>query len=167
MGITYYGKVTPMIDADAPLREPLWQGPYHPTWHMLVPGTWLIWAMPDFVKIGRLDHKQGISLVIEFEGHPVPTVVPDAYQYWEPDPLAELAPYMLRITTPPKHRVAPATGDFLSVRQVAALLGCGPKDVRRMLRSGKLEGRQKEGSWAGVTTASVERLSRGASLGTG
>lgn len=164
--MTYYGRVTSLIDAEAPLRQPLWQGPYHPSWHELVPGDWLIWAMPDFVKVGRLDHKQGISLAIEFQGHAVPTVLPDAYQYWEPDPGAQLAPYMLRITDPPRLRVDAATGETMSVRQAAALLGCGPKDVRRMLRSGKLEGEKKGGSWAAVVAGSVSRLKGGASQGT-
>lgn len=154
---------------DYGLGQPLWQGPYHPSWHLLVPGTWLIWVMPEFVKRGRLEYVQGISAVVHFEAHAEPTSIPDAYQYWTPPALGPrvLKPYSLSITEAPLRPLDAATGPALSVRQAAALRGISSKDVRRMLRAGQIRGKQVSGKWVEVDRDSLSRLPEGASPDTG
>lgn len=151
------------VRQEALLRQGLWQGPYHPTWPPKE-GDWVMWVMPEFVKRGFVDRCEGISMMVWFEAHPHPTIIPDAYQYW--DPYAELyrrvdggiKPHTICPIAEPEHRVMgpPETvrddDEWITVQQAAALLGTTMKDVRRQLRAGILRGR-KDGAWV------VERAS--------
>lgn len=134
------------------LREPLWPGPYHPSWIGLCPGDWVMWVMPDFVKVGQVDYVQGISIVIHFQGHPQNTIIPDGYQYWDPTPSDPIPVHTLTRTVRPKHLIeAPKSSSQMTVKQAAAFLGTQPKEIRRMLRAGQLKGRREAGSWVEVT----------------
>lgn len=131
-------------------------GPYHPSWEALRSGDWVLWAMPTFVKVGQVVLRSKASLVVQFQAHPTTTVIPDAYQYWDPDSDTP-AEYSLTRTATPAKVLSPPSGPSVSVRQAAALIGCGPKDVRRMLRAGQLAGEQREGRWVAVELASLSR----------
>lgn len=142
-------------DMPMQLKAALWQGPYHPTWHAICPGDWVMWVMPHFVKVGQVEYREGISIVIKFQGDLEPTVLPDGYMYWDPMPPTPAPEYTLHPTHEPKHRVEAAVGPEMTVRQAAAKLGTTPKDVRRMLRSGQLRGRREDGKWVAVDAVSL------------
>jgi excisionase family DNA binding protein len=122
--------------------------------------------MPSFVKVGQVVRKEGISVLVQFQGHAEPTAIPDAYMYWHPTPPAGASLVLTKVSAP-KVEVSPADGPSVSVRQAAALLGVTSKDVRRMLRSGRLTGTRKGRSWAGVEQDSLSRLRRAKTPSTG
>lgn len=140
------------------LRQPLWCGPHHPTWPPK-PDSWVMWVMPDFVKVGQVKLVLGISAMIHFQGHGEITTIPDAYMYWDPHPATPVPYNTLCPAAKPERSVpTPQPGQKLSVAQAAAQLGRGQKEIRRLLRAGKLEGWKEGSSWVGVDLASLHRL---------
>lgn len=133
-------------------------GPYHPSWEALRKGDWVLWAMPTFVKTGRVILRTRTSLVVHFQAHPHVTVIPDAYQYWRPTMPQDIAhAYVMYEVPKPEHLLPDAVSETVTVRQAAALLGCGSKDVRRMLRAGQIKGRREEGRWVEVEADSLNK----------
>lgn len=116
-----------------------------------------MFVMPEWVKVGRIVEVRGISMVVQFEAHAEPTVIPDAYVYWDQYGVYPHPPYTLAPTLAPKHRVETISDDrLITVRQAAALLGKTPKDIRRMIRSGQIVGERVKGSWL-VLASSLSR----------
>lgn len=139
-------------------RQALWQGPYA-EWPPEV-GQWVMFVMPEWVKIGKIVRVEGISLVVAFEAHSQPTVIPDAYSYWDYYGVYPHPPYSLVPTLAPKHTVAPVYDErIMSVRQAASLLGKTPKDIRRMIRGGQIQGERVKGTWV-VLASSLSRRSQ-------
>ena len=111
---------------------------------------WVILTLPpDWVKQGRVVLVKGPSMVVRWIGDDHDTVLPMAAHY--------LMNGQLQYVEPPSdiEGTTGKRGELLTVRQAAALLGMTPKQIRAMLRSGKLEGKQKDGRWLGVVSQAV------------
>lgn len=141
-------------------KTPHWPGPYHPSWPPAV-SSWVMWVMPTFVKTGQIVTASRTSLVVQFQAHPTPTVIPDAHQYWDNAAQytadAGVAPYTITPCSAPRAILGAPDGSTCSVAQAVAILGSTGKDVRRLLRAGQLEGRQEDGRWVAVELASLSR----------
>ncbi len=111
---------------------------------------WVILTLPpDWVRQGRVVVSKPPSMVVRWVGDDHDTVLPMAAAYLMNGQLQYVEPPGDIAEAPRK------SGELLTVRQAAALLSMTPKQIRAMLRSGKLEGKQKDGRWLGVVSQAV------------
>src|SRR6478735_3850335 len=109
-------------------------------------GQWIQWSTDHNVKRGLVVVSIGPSIVVEWLGGER-QVFPIVEMY-----VGRSRPHddrMVVIERPKEaSRIERETRKgVMSVQRAAATLGVTPKRVRAMLRSGQLEGAQKEGKW--------------------
>lgn len=112
-------------------------------------GDWIQWSTPHQVKRGQVITSLGCSIVVEWLGGDE-QVFPNVECY-----LGAMANDHSRMEIIERPREASriereTRRGVMSVTRAAATLGVTPKRVRAMLRSGQLQGTQKEGKWQTV-----------------
>lgn len=119
------------------------------------PGDWVVLCLPpDFVRRGRVVRVEGVSMTVRWMGDDEDKVLPWAGPYVENGWLEQVeAPAHLADEGGPQE-----SSGLIEVAQVAAMLGTTAKQVRSMLRSGKLVGRKEGSSWAGVESQAVHAV---------
>lgn len=108
------------------------------------------WKTPNFVKRGTVRALYGRSIVVDFDAHEQPTVIPDGKWYFVEATRHNLNEHLVAITTPAPQRspVALEQGDeYVSPREAASILGDDPKNVRRRIRNGSLKAHRIGGRW--------------------
>lgn len=108
-------------------------------------------VLPNSVRVGRILAKKDRSLKIRWTTGKT-QVLPNARMYWaygktpSKDEYLELAPKGAKSEEPKRRRT---TDDLMSVSAAEQLFGVKGKDIRRWLRSGKVQGFQGgSGSWS-------------------
>lgn len=124
----------------------LTEEPLHPDYLALMPGDWVQVMTPNSLKIGQIKQRRGRSLLVHYQAEDEPRGIPDAEAYFSNPVPGEWG--MVKIER--QRRLDAPTSHTMTVRQAAAKLGTDAKTIRRKLRSGELEGVQKEGKWVGV-----------------
>lgn len=117
----------------------------------MVPGDWVVLRLPpDFVRRGRVVHVNGFSMTVRWVGDDEEKVLPWAGYYLENG-------WLELVEAPADALQLPASGasGLVEVAQAAAMLGMTTKQVRAMLRSGKLRGERSDGRWLGVESRAV------------
>lgn len=112
-------------------------------------GQWILWTTPHHAKRGRVLVVLGPSLVVRWlDGEEQVFPVVEAYV----GPLA-LGDARMEVIERPREagRIEreQARG-VMSVQRAASSLGTTPKRIRAMLRSGQLQGTQRDGKWIHV-----------------
>lgn len=132
-------------------------------WSDLHPGLRVRWVTPAFAKRGVIQRVKGRSMVVLFDGHLKATVIPDARWYFAEaknrNPEESLVVLEGRGPTRVRERGEGSSEGAMSPAEAAALLGTDPKNIRRMIRSGKLPARQEGGRWV-LDRADVKRVKR-------
>lgn len=110
-------------------------------------GEWIQWTTESHTKRGEVIRSSGPSIVVRWLGGEEQTF-----------PLVEpwLGSGMVVIARPKEaSRIErESRRGHMSVARAAATLGTTPKRVRAMLRSGQLEGEQRDGKWVSVVLPS-------------
>lgn len=113
-----------------------------------IEGQWIQWSTDHMVKRGEVTRSEGCSIVVRWLGGEE-QVFPLVWPYVDH---AIIDARMVVIERPKEaNRIERETRKgVMSVARAAATLGVSTKRVRAMLRSGQLEGTQKEGKWKTV-----------------
>lgn len=140
-------------------------------WSDLGRGSTVRWRTPTFLKHGTVVERKGRSLRVRFDGDHRDTVIPDARWYFAQSKTARTEAELDRMESSlvawkgaaPKHQVdlqPDATGDdWLTSGEASKLHGVSPKDLRRWLRSGKVQGHQRSGAWIVSAVSLSQHLS--------
>lgn len=119
------------------------------------------WIGPNF-KLGTVLRKKGISLRVHFDGETRPTNIPNARTFFVSHRMGkkEQNLYCVRQSLRIKGKFpagkkqrsngrAPDAldGDLIRSSEAVRLYGVGGKELRRLLRSNKVLGRQEDGRW--------------------
>jgi excisionase family DNA binding protein len=100
-----------------------------------------------------------------FDSHSVATIIPDAKWYLVEGKVGNMNEHLVTISTPApaesqavtrKRRRDPSDSDWISPHDAANILGTDAKNIRRMIRSGKLPAMRDGGRWL-VLRKNVER----------
>lgn len=154
-------------DSEPPFSGPLHDEDLFKVWSDIQPGDRVRWKTPAFVKRGTVELVKKRSMVVLFDAHSRPTTIPDAKQYFVEGRLGNMENHLTVISTPPNPNVklngAPrgfhtegAPDDPISPAEAAAILGTDPKNIRRMIRSGKLRAMRDGGRWV-LSRSEIER----------
>lgn len=133
-------------------------------WSALHVGMRVRFKTQTFVKRGTITSVKKWSMLVRFDGHISDTAIPDAKWYYCQARMGNLNEHLVSIATPP---VSTPTGKLpsgykagmssMSPNEAAARLGTDPKNIRRMIRSGKLPATRQGGRWV-VDRSDVEAL---------
>lgn len=120
-------------------------------WSSLYPGVRLRWTTPKFVKRGTLVSASKRTMVIHFDGHAKPTVIPDAKWYFVEGKVGNKNEHLVTISTPPLEVKRPESlegqDDLVTPAEAAAYLGTDPKNIRRKIRNGTIRAYREGGRW--------------------
>lgn len=129
-------------------------------WSDVDKGERVLWWIGDHVKIGTVLARKGISLKVHFDGDIRPTNIPNARSYFAAHRMGKkheslycVKPTMrIKGRTPkePKKKSRPAStldGDLIRSSEAVHTYGITGKELRRLLRNGKVLGLQEEGHW--------------------
>jgi excisionase family DNA binding protein len=124
-------------------------------WSNITPGkTRVRFKTPNSMRRGTVMSVKKRSMLVQFDGMSKPTAIPDAKWYYVQGRMGNLNEHLVTIATPaPKAAAKLPTGfragmSWITPGEAAAILGTDPKNIRRMIRSGKLEARREGGRWA-------------------
>jgi excisionase family DNA binding protein len=140
-------------DHDPPMPTlPILEEDIQVPWSKLLPGMRIRWKTQTFSKRGRIVAIAKRSLVVRFDAHAEDTVIPDAKWYAVEYCNGNLNEHLTAISTPAPEQSAAVlkTGDpdeYVSPREAATILGTDPKNIRRMIRDGRLGARRVGGRW--------------------
>lgn len=131
-----------------------------PAWSEVDVGARMRWMTPTFVKYGKVVSKKGRSVRMKFDGESKTTVIPDALWYYCQYKAGDKENSLVVWDGPTKD--APPLPDnahdiWQPAAQAAADFGIKVKDLRRWLRSGKVQGHQRTGLWE-VNVVSLGRF---------
>lgn len=113
------------------------------------PGDWIQWSTPHQLKRGEVLISRGCSLVIRWLGGEV-QVFPNIEGYLDHSVAHDSRMDLIERPKEASRIERETRRGVMSVSRAAATLGVTPKRIRAMLRSGQLEGTQKEGKWKSV-----------------
>lgn len=124
-------------------------------WSDVGKGTRVRWKTQTFVKRGTVQSRDKRSMTVLFDAHFQPTVIPDAKWYFVEGKVGNLNEHLVTISTPSpaypqrQQKGFPLThkDTYISPNEAAALLGTDPKNIRRMIRNGKLLAHREGGRW--------------------
>lgn len=160
-------------DGEPPLGTPLHDEDVFKVWSDVQPGDRVRWKTPTFLKRGTLVTKNKRAMVVLFDAHSRPTTIPDAKWYFCEGRLGNLQEHLCIISTPPDPNVKlngdsraawyktrqEQMGDIddpITPAQAAAILGTDPKNIRRMIRTGKIRALRNGGRWV-LSRKEIER----------
>lgn len=123
-------------------------------WSDITPGDRVRWKTQTFVKRGTVIARHKRTIEVLFDSHSRPTVVPDGKWYFVEGKSGNLNEHLITISTPAPERSTAALAyssdhddDVLSPAEVASIMGTDPKNIRRMIRAGKLPAFRQGGRW--------------------
>lgn len=126
-------------------------------WSDIQPGDRVRWKTQTFVKRGTVVTRGKRTISVLFDAHTKPTVVPDGKWYFVEGKVGNLNEHLVTISTPAPERSLVAMAHegsklagrdtYVSPNEAAAILGTDPKNIRRMIRSGKLPAHREGGRW--------------------
>lgn len=126
-------------------------------WSNLHKGTRVRFKTMNFVKRGTIISIKKRSMKVLFDAHDRPTSIPDAKWYFVQARMGNKNEHLCAISTPEPERSRAAAGlegyhlrkpgTYVSPAEAASLLGTDPKNIRRMIRSGRLEAMRDGGRW--------------------
>ena len=128
-------------------------------WSSLHPGLRVRWKTQTFVKRGTIVFIKKRTMVVRFDAHDRDTVIPDAKWYFVEGKVGNRNEHLVTISTPAPERpsvVERHDEDVVSPREAAAILGTDPKNIRRMIRSGRLRALRDGGRWV-IPRGSLDR----------
>lgn len=151
-----------MIDPSPP-GWPLGKGEVVKPWSYVAKGDRVLWWIGPNLKVGTVMVKKGISMRVLFDGDVRPTNIPNARTFWVQHRLGKKeqnlycvrpslrikgkTPGALRKTKEVKLADHTFDGDLINSSEAVKLYGIGGKELRRLLRNGKVLGRQADGRW--------------------
>lgn len=121
-------------------------------WSDLAPGTRIRWKTQTFVKRGTIVSIEKRSMRVLFDSHKTATNIPDAKWYFVEGKVGNQNEHMVAISTlreePRKLRRRDGTDyDYITPHDAANILGTDPKNIRRMIRTGRLPAHREGGRW--------------------
>lgn len=113
-------------------------------------GHWIQWSTPHQVKRGEVIVSEGCSIVVRWLGGEE-QVFPNIEGYVDRSITRDTRMELIERPKEANRIERERKRGVMSITRAAATLGVTPKRVRAMLRSGQLEGVQKEGKWMSVS----------------
>lgn len=121
-------------------------------WSSLHKGVRIRWKTQNFVKRGTIVSVQKRTMVVRFDSHDRDTVIPDAKWYFVEGKVGNLNEHLVTISTPAPEQSAAVQklgnpDEYVSPREAASIMGTDPKNIRRMIRSGRIWAIREGGRW--------------------
>lgn len=125
-------------------------------WSSIRVGDRVRWVTPNFVKRGQITVIAKRGMKVRFDHDNRDTVIPDAKWYFVQGKLGVANEHLVVISSPPpefdkSEAVRELQSDedtvWLTPGEAANIMGTDPKNVRRMIRSGKLKASRVGGRW--------------------
>lgn len=126
-------------------------------WSDIGRGDRVRWKTQTFVKRGTVVSRNKRTMVVRFDAHDSDTVIPDCKWYFVEGKLGNLNEHLVTISTPAPQRSLAAVkleaiededwDSHVSPTEAASIMGTDPKNVRRMIRTGRLPAKRLGGRW--------------------
>lgn len=117
-----------------------------------MPDRWVRLTLSwDWIREGRVVSEEGVSMVVRWLGSSSDSVVPWAGEYRAQGKLVDIETPQVVLETP---EVA-STARWVTIDRAARYLGLDKKEVRQLIRAGKLVGVKNGARWQGVVSTSV------------
>lgn len=134
-------------------------------WSDLHKGTRVRFKTMNFVKRGTVISIKKRSMRVLFDAHDTPTAIPDAKWYFVQARMGNKNEHLCAISTPAlgpsrlsqRHPDEQHTELRMTPSEAAAYLGTDPKNIRRMIRSGRLKATRDGGRWV-LLRSTVEKM---------
>lgn len=129
-------------------------------WSDIQPPDFIRWVTPRFVKYGRVLKHADRSLLVQLLDEDRPRAIPDAKWYYSQFKLRgpNTEEHLCVVQYRPEHDGPPvvlagipeaeyAQDVWITASQAAEFLNWDEKQVRRYIRSGKIEANKRDGRW--------------------
>lgn len=127
-------------------------------WSNITPGkTRVRFKTMTTMRRGTVISVKKRSMLVRFDGFDKDTAIPDAKWYWCQARMGNINEHLVAINTPPlaPHRLSRRRpdeqeypeGGTVTPAEAANILGTDPKNIRRMIRNGKLRALRDGGRW--------------------